>query len=82
MIDFLDAILNALRMLANPLWVDPSSGRLRVFLDAAGGAQTLAAVSTVSAVTTMNQVAAIPANSVVFDAMTNCWANTVRRAIA
>ena len=79
MIDFLNAILDALRALANPHWVDPVSGRMRVVLDAAGGSQNL---NNVASLTTMSQVGAIPANSVVFDAMTNCWANTVRRAIA
>lgn len=60
-------------------YMDPLSGRMRVFLDQNGGGQTLATVTTVGTVTNMSQVGAVPANSMVLDAMHATWAMAVRR---
>lgn len=77
-----------LRALVHPVWEDVSSGRLRVVLDPAGGAQTLGTVTTVgtvTAVTTLtnqSQIGAIPANTVVLDTMHAAWLHGPRRAIS
>jgi len=78
------SMLQALRQIANPISTDVASGRMRVVLDPLGGAQTLAQVNTVgtvSTVTSMSQIGAMPANSMVMDTMQNMWANSIRRQI-
>ena len=68
-------IVKSLREIANPLSLEATSGRMRVVLDALGGAQTLGTV------TTLAQLAGVPANSVAFDLMAANWAQTVRPRI-
>lgn len=78
----LELLLGALASL--PLAVDPSTGRLRVVLDATGGAQTLGTITTVATVTTlanMAQVGGVAANSAVLDQMTAAWAGALRGRI-
>jgi hypothetical protein len=78
------SMLQALRQIANPISTDVTTGRMRVVLDPLGGAQTLATVTTVgtvSTVTSMSQIGAMPANSMVMDAMQNMWANSIRRQV-
>lgn len=56
-------------------FLEPTTGRLRVVLDPLGGTQTL---GTVTNVTSMSQVGAVPANSMVFDNMHAAWSLAVR----
>ena len=92
--DFWASVLHALEYISEGPQLDPASGRLRVVLDAAGGAQTLGTVTTVSTVTTcstvttvstltsMSQIAGVAANSMVYDAIDNTWGACVRGRIA
>lgn len=73
--DFTAAVLRALELFSEGPHLDPASGRLRVMLDPLGGAQTLGTVSTL---TTLSQIAGIPANSMVYDAIDVAWAQCVR----
>lgn len=81
----LESLVGALRDL--PLAVDPTTGRLRVVLDATGGAQTLGTVTTVttvSAVSAVNNVAQIGgflASTQILDAMSLTWASMIRGRI-
>lgn len=77
----LDLIAQALSMAPD------STGRLRVNIDATGGAQTLGTVSTVTSVTAVAQLTKIGTigpdpSQMVFDAMQNAWANSVMPCIA
>ena len=67
--------LAALEAFTQGVFIDPASGRLRVVLDALGGAQTLGTV------TTVGQLAGVPANSVVYDVIDTAWANCLRGRI-
>ena len=69
------ATLAALEAFTQGVFIDPASGRLRVVLDALGGAQTL------NTVTTVGQLAGVPANSVVYDVIDTAWANCLRGRI-
>jgi hypothetical protein len=83
-IDFTVALLRALENITDGPMVEPASGRLRVVLDATGGAQVLGTVSTVTTVaaaTTLNQLAGIPVNSMVYDAIDTAWAQCIRGRI-
>lgn len=87
------SIKSYLSALVQPIWQDVSSGRLRVVLDPAGGAQTLGTVTTVSNVTTvatvttvstltsMSQIGGVAANSFIYDQMHSAWALSVRMAV-
>lgn len=57
--DMFVALLRKLESIANPLSLDQSSGRVRVVLDPAGGAQTLGTVTTVATVTTVTTVTTV-----------------------
>lgn len=76
--DFTAALLQVLRAIADPITVDPASGRLRVVLDATGGAQTLGTVSTV---TNQAQLGGVAANSAIYDAMDAAYAHCLRGRI-
>jgi hypothetical protein len=82
-IDLAISLLHALEMISEGPQIDPGTGRLRVVLDANGGAQTLGTVSNVTSVATLNtlttlsQIAGVPANSVVYDLMDMCWAQSI-----
>ena len=76
--DVLVAINRLLDVIANPVQVDPTSGRMRVMLDATGGAQTLA---TVTKLTSMSQVGGVAANSFIYDTMHAQWASALRGRI-
>ena len=71
-------LLLALRALIHSVSIDAASGRVRVMLDANGGAQTLGTVSTVGNVT---QFGGLPNNGFIYDQMHAAWGDTVRRAI-
>jgi hypothetical protein len=71
-------LLGALAAL--PLAVDPSSGRLRVTVDAVGAA-TLGTITTVTTLTNTAQVGGVAANSAVLDQMTSAWAGALRGRI-
>lgn len=73
--DVLVAINRLLGVIANPVHVDPTSGRMRVMLDATGGAQTLGTV------TTLSQVGGVAANSFIYDTMHAQWASALRGRI-
>lgn len=73
--DVLVAINRLLDVIANPVQVDPTSGRMRVMLDATGGAQTLGTV------TTLSQVGSVAANSFIYDTMHAQWASALRGRI-
>ena len=73
--DIAESVRAMFRWIANPVWADPTSGRLRVVLDATGGAQTLGTVTTL---TSMSQVAGVAANSFIYDTMHAAWAHAVR----
>lgn len=73
--DVLVAINRLLGVIANPVQVDPTSGRMRVMLDATGGAQTLGTV------TTLSQVGGVAANSFIYDTMHAQWASALRGRI-
>ena len=78
------SLMRLLALIANPPSIDPASGRMRVLLDATGGAQTLGTVTTVTTVSTltnMAQVGGIAANSFIYDQMHSAWALTVRPRI-
>jgi hypothetical protein len=83
------ALIAVLKQLASPAWLDPTLGALRVFIqaNANNGAVQLAAnqalgtVATVTAVNSLNQIGAVPANSLVYDAMQTAWATSVRGRI-
>ena len=81
-VDLSAAIINALKQLVNNPSIEPASGRVRVVLDALGGAQTLGNVTTVGTVTSMSQVAGIPANSFIYDQMHMSWATSIRPRIS
>jgi hypothetical protein len=88
--DLVLAMSVALERIANPPWVDPVSGRVRVLIDALGGAQTLgtvsnittlptlAAVTTVATVTNLAQIGALQANGFIYDQMHNAYVNSMR----
>jgi len=83
-----DALLleavNILKQIANPISMEPASGRMRVVLDPLGGAQTLATVTTVTTLgtlTSMSNIGGIPANSTVYDTMSMAWASSIRGRI-
>ena len=92
--DFTAALLQVLRAIADPVTMDPASGRLRVMLDASGGAQTLGTVTTVGTVTTCStvttvatvtnqaQVGGVAANGAIYDAMDAAYAHCLRGRIA
>lgn len=73
------ALIATLKALVHPIWADAYSGRLRVVLDPAGGAQTL---GTVTSVTSLVQFSGLYTNSFIYDQMHSAWADTVRRAVA
>lgn len=81
----LKELIYAVRQIIDQPWVDPATGRLRILLDAIAGSLTLGTVSTVttcSTVTNMSQIGAVPANSLVQDAMDAVWYESVRRCIS
>jgi hypothetical protein len=81
------ALISLLSRIANPIWVDPTVGALRAQLQA--GSATIGVVSfaanqnlaTVANVTSLNQIGAVPATSMVFDAMQTAWATSLRGRI-
>lgn len=78
-------LAHILRAVENPLWMDTASGRLRVVLDALGGAQTLGTVSTVSTVGTLQNITSlggVVAATAIMDAMTTAWASASRARIS
>lgn len=79
--DFWMSVVRALEAFTEGVFIDPASGRLRVVLDALGGAQTLGTVTTVATLTSMAQIAGVPANSVVYDVIDTAWANCLRGRI-
>ena len=64
---------------ANPCWVDPLSGRVRVMLDTLGGAQVVGTVTQVTNLTNFNGVAT---NVLPLDAMDATFALCVRERIS
>jgi hypothetical protein len=85
------ALLRAMEMFNEGPHIDPASGRLRVLIDALGGAQTLGTVTTVGTVTTLttcatltslSQIAGVPANSFIFDSIDVAWAQCIRGRIS
>ena len=79
------ALNRLLNIIANPTSLDPLTGRMRVVLDATGGAQTLGTVSTVTTVSTltnMSQIGGIAANTLVLDTMHSAWVQAVRGRIS
>lgn len=58
--------------------VDPASGRMRISVEAG----TLPAVTTVSTVSTMNQLSGFSTSGIVFDLMQTAWANSIRGRIS
>jgi hypothetical protein len=69
-----------------PAVVQSTAGNLNGTMSIAAG-QTLGTVTTVTTVTTVatltsvSQIGAMPANSMVMDAMQNMWANSIRRQV-
>jgi len=84
-IDFWGSVLSLLHRIANPISIDSTTGRVRVLIDASGGAQTLGTVTTVgtvNAVTNVAQIGGIPANTMVADTMHAAWAQACRSRIS
>ena len=79
-----NATLNAiLEALVRPLSIDPSTGRLRILLDAITGSLTLSTLSTVSTVTSMTQLQGANAWDVLCRPLDrNLWNNSVRMRIS
>lgn len=75
------ALLHAMELFNEGPHIDPASGRLRVVLDALGGAQTLGTVTTCATLTSMSQVAGVPANSFIYDSIDSAWAQCIRGRI-
>lgn len=71
-------VLQMLSALANPLWIEPSTSRMRVVLDG-GGAQALGSVGTV---TNQTNIGGLPASGLVHDQMHATWAASVRRCVS
>ena len=61
MYDLDASIRELLTQSSNPLWLEASTGRLRITLDAMAGALTLATITTVSTVTTVGTVNTVTA---------------------
>lgn len=85
--DVVAAIMNLLQQIAMPLWIDPTTGRLRISLDAIASSLTLSTVTTVNGVTSVtsvgnvanvSSVGSMTAGSVVGDGMQTAWAQSVR----
>jgi hypothetical protein len=79
------ALIAALNRIANPVWFEPSIGAMRVLIqsNATNGAVSISAgtLSTVSAVTSVNQLGGVAANSVVGDTSLIAWASALRGRI-
>lgn len=73
-----DEILRKLVSQLNPLSTQDTNQRLRITLDAITGGLTLAAVSTVSNVTSLNQYAGVDARYTILDNARNVYANSIR----
>jgi hypothetical protein len=73
------ALISMLRALVHPIWEEAATGRLRVVLDPAGGAQTLGTITTLS---NMSSVGGVATNSMIYDNMHAAWATSVRRAVS
>ena len=79
--DLAVALLRAINEMHEGPHIETASGRMRVLLDAAGGAQTLGTVTTCGTLTSMSQVAGIPANSFIYDSIDVAWSNCIRGRI-
>jgi hypothetical protein len=79
--DVMVALLAAIERLNTPMWVDPVSSRVRVNMEYGLGSNLTLAVTTGSTSTLGYLGGTTPTNTIVADAMMNCWSNTVRRCI-
>jgi hypothetical protein len=79
------ALIAALKQIAHPVWLDQTVGAIRVLMqtNVANGSVTIASgtIGTVSTLTSLSQIAGVPANSLVNDAMQTAWATSVRPRI-
>lgn len=84
-IDLDTAIRKLLNLLENPPSLEPSTGRLRITLDAMAGGLTLANVSTCATVTTVSNLNAVGGEDIkqtlIFANELQAWGLTVRNCI-
>lgn len=79
--DLAAALWAILEALTRPIQVEPGTGRMRVALEAA--AVTMTGVTTVAAVTSLNQLNTWPINDVLLKGLDrNLWNNSVRQRIS
>lgn len=76
------AILKKLLIMLAPISTQDTNQRMRITVDSITGALTLAAVTTVGTVTTMNQIAGVDARYMLMDNARNMYANSVRPYIS
>jgi hypothetical protein len=73
-----DEILRKLVVMLAPISTQDTNQRIRITLDAITGGLTLAAVTTVGTVTTVNQLAGVDARYILMDNARNMYANSIR----
>jgi hypothetical protein len=73
-----DEILRKLLIMLAPLSTQDTNQRIRITLDAITGGLTLAAISTVSNVTSLNQYAGVDARYTILDNARNMYGNSIR----
>jgi hypothetical protein len=71
------ALQAAIENMMTPIWIN-EFGRVRVTVDTG----SMSTVTTVTTVTNMAQVGGVDARGMIYDAMQNNWANTVRPRIS
>ena len=77
--DIAQNIRRLVELQANPIHILPDTGAMRVgIVSGSVGIAASQTLATVTTLTSMNQVAGVPANTLVLDSMMNNWANTVR----
>ena len=73
-----DEILRKLLIMLAPIATQDANQRVRITLDAITGGLTLAAVTTVSNVTSLNTYAGVDARYTILDSARNMYANSIR----
>lgn len=79
--DLAAVLRNLMAILADPMWLDPATSRVRVALESA--AVTMTGVTTVATVTSLSQIAGFSAKDTALNALEDVtWANAIRSLIA
>lgn len=78
--DLCEAVKNLFRIMARPLWVDPTTSRVKGDVTVSSG--TVTTVTTVTACTTLNQLGGMDAKqTLLYSQDRSTWSNSVRSRI-